>query len=154
MKKKNNQSKDTYASWKELFRFYRKVKLPWGLLLVVFLLSFAVKETQAWIVPYTTKIQTGAIEQAGFLGGFVVMTLIYGITEAVQGSLNEMCGVVTTRNVRHTVWSKLIRLPMSVFTKEDPFLTEKKYCVIISLVKAMKERVTSAEYMREGCRGF
>lgn len=118
--KQNKKNTEPYSSWKELFRFYKKVKLPWGLLLLVFLLSFGVKEAQAMLVPYATKIQTGAIDQAGFLGGFVVMTILYNLSEALQGSVNELCAARTTRNVRHTVWTKLIRLPMSVFTKEDP----------------------------------
>lgn len=115
-----NKAKDSYTSWKSLFRFYRKVKLPWGWLLVVFLLSFVYKELQAQMVPYLSSIQTGAIEESGFLVGFIVMTVLNGITEAVQGGVNELCGAITTRNVRQTVWSKLIRLPMSVFNKEDP----------------------------------
>ena len=118
--KKIKKVKETTASWKTLFKFYRKVKLPWGWLLVVFLMSFAVKEAQSLLVPYASKIQTGAIEEAGFLWGFILMTAFYNISEAVQGSVNEFCGVVTARNVRHTVWNKLIHLPMKVFQKEDP----------------------------------
>lgn len=118
--KKNNTLKETTASWKTLFKFYRKVKLPWGWLLVVFLMSFAVKEAQSLLVPYASAIQTGAIDKAGFLAGFVLMTIFYNLTEAIQGSVNEFCGVVTARNVRHSVWHKLIHLPMKVFQKEDP----------------------------------
>ena len=122
MKQKNLKEKirESMASWKTLLRFYRKVKLPWGWLLVVFLLSFGVKEVQAQLVPYSTAIQTGAIEEGGFLVGYIVMSVMYAITEAVQGGINELCGAKTLKNVRHTVWGKLIRLPMSVFNKEDP----------------------------------
>ena len=118
--KKNKTVKETTASWKTLFKFYRKVKLPWGWLLIVFLMSFAVKEAQSLLVPFSSKLQTGAIEEAGFLWGFILMTAFYNISEAVQGSVNEFCGVVTARNVRHSVWYKLIHLPMKVFQKEDP----------------------------------
>lgn len=40
--------------------------------------------------------------------------------EAVQGGVNELSGVMVARNVRRGVWNKLIRLPMSVYDKEDP----------------------------------
>lgn len=53
---------ESYTSWKTLLKFYKKIKLPWGWLLVVFLMSFAVKEAQSLLVPYTSAIQTGAIE--------------------------------------------------------------------------------------------
>lgn len=120
MKTKNAPLQEAHASWRTLFRFYRKVKIPWPMLIAVFLLSFGVKEAQTRLVPYTSAIMNGAIGEAGFLGGFVCMTLLYGITEAVQGSVNELTGVMTARNVRRTVWNKLIRLPMSVYDREDP----------------------------------
>ncbi len=118
--KHTHSVKESYTSWKTLFRFYRRVKLPWGLLLIVFLLSFGYKELQAQMVPYLSAIQTGAIEEGGFLVGFIVLTILNGVTEALQGGINELSGAVTARNVRHTVWNKLIRLPLSVFNKEDP----------------------------------
>lgn len=111
---------DAGISWRTLFRFYRKVKIPWGMLLIVFLLSFGVKEAMSQMVPFTSAIMTGAIDEAGFLGGFVAMTIFYSLIEAVQGSVNEWAGLVTARNVRHSVWRKLIHLPMSVYDREDP----------------------------------
>ncbi len=115
-KEKMRESK---ASWKALLKLYKKVKIPWFTVLCVLLFSFAVKEIESQLVPYTTKIMTGAIDTHGFLGGFVVLTILYGIIEAVQGGVNELGNVLTTRNIRRTVWKKLIHLPMSVYDKED-----------------------------------
>ena len=120
IKKRKIKDNEAYSSWKTLLKFYTKVKIPWGMLIIVFLLSFGIKEAEAQLVPYTTALQTGAIEEGGFLLGYIVMTIIYGIVEALQGGINELCGAVTTRNVRHTVWRKLIHLPISVFDKEEP----------------------------------
>lgn len=111
--------KESISSYKALIGLYRKVKIPWIIILFVLLFMFAVKELEAQLVPYTTKIMTGAIDSHGFLGGFVVMTIVYGMVEAVQGSIGELGNAITTRNVRRTVWRKLIYLPMSVFDKED-----------------------------------
>ncbi len=111
--------KESVSSYKALIGLYRKVKIPWIIILFVLLFMFAVKELEAQLVPYTTKIMTGAIDSHGFLGGFVVMTIVYGMVEAVQGSIVELGNAITTRNVRRTVWRKLIYLPMSVFDKED-----------------------------------
>ncbi len=118
--KRTKKTKENYTSWKSLLKFYTKVKLPWFWLLLVFLSSFAIKEVQSQMVPYLTAVQTGAIEQGGFLLGFVVLSITTGIVEAMQGGLNELSAAITTRNVRHTVWRKLIHLPMSVYNKEDP----------------------------------
>ena len=111
--------KESKASWKALLKLYKRVKIPWFTVLCVLLFSFAVKELESQLVPYTTKIMTGAIDTHGFLGGFVVLTILYGIIEAVQGGVNELGNALTTRNIRRTVWRKLIHLPMSVYDKED-----------------------------------
>lgn len=108
------------TSLKTLFNFYKRIKIPWGMAFLVLFLSLAVKEAESRLVPFNTDIMTAAIDQAGWLAGFVVMTIIYGILEAVQGGINELTGVITTRNVRHSVWRKMIHLPMSFYDKRDP----------------------------------
>lgn len=116
LKEKLHESK---ASWSALLKLYKRVKIPWFTVLGVLLLSFALKEVESQLVPYTTKIMTGAIDTQGFLGGFIVLTVFVGVIEAFQGGINELGNAITTRNVRKTVWRKLINLPMSVYDKED-----------------------------------
>lgn len=111
--------RENFESWKALLNLYKRVKIPWLAVICVLLLSFAVKEAESQLVPYTTKIMTGAIDTHGFLGGFVVLTILTGILDAVQGSVNELGNVLTTRNIRKTVWRKLINLPMSFYDNED-----------------------------------
>lgn len=106
-------------SWKQLFRFYKQVKIPWVMLVLVMFMSLAMKEVESRLVPYSSKIMTGAIADNGFLIGFILMTLLYGFTEAVQGAVGELSSQMTTRNVRHSVWGKLLRLPMSFFEGRD-----------------------------------
>lgn len=116
---KKRKIKSEYTSWKTLFRFYTRIRIPWVMIAGVFAFSLAVKELESRMVPYTSAIMTGAIDKHGFLGGFIVMTILYNSTEAIQGGLNELSAAVTTRNVRHTVWRKLIHLPMSVYNGKD-----------------------------------
>lgn len=99
-KEKMNESK---ASWKVLFGLYKRVKIPWLVIIFVLLLSIAYKEAESQLAPFMTKIQTGAIEEYGFLGGFIALTVIVGVIEALQGSINELGAALTTRNVRKTV---------------------------------------------------
>lgn len=111
--------KENKASWAALLKLYKRVKIPWFSVVCVLLLSLAMKEAESRLVPYTTKIMTGAIDMHGFLGGFIVLTIFVGVIEALQGGVNELGAAITTRNVRKTVWRKLINLPMSVYDKED-----------------------------------
>lgn len=118
-KKSREKGMDAGISWRTLLRFYTKVKIPWLMLLVVFLMSFAVKEAESALVPYSSAIMTGEIMGGNFLVGFLFMNLMYAFVEAFQGSFNEWTGQVVARNVRRSVWNKLIRLPMSALDKED-----------------------------------
>lgn len=113
------KTKENKASWAALLKLYKRVKIPWFSVVCVLLLSLAMKEAESRLVPYTTKIMTGAIDMHGFLGGFIVLTIFVGVIEALQGGVNELGAAITTRNVRKTVWRKLINLPMSVYDKED-----------------------------------
>ena len=111
--------KESRDSWRALLKLYRKVKIPWVTVILTLVFSFALKEAESRLVPYTTKIMTGAIDMHGFIIGFVIISVLVGVIEAVQGGVNELAGAMTVRNVRKRVWRKLIRLPMSVYDKED-----------------------------------
>lgn len=112
--------KEDSLSWKQLISFYTKVKIPWVFIILATALSILMKQVEVWMVPYSSKIMTGAIQGSGFLGGFIFMTIAYTAVEAVQGGINELGGVITTRNVSHTIWGKLLNLPMPFFRKRDP----------------------------------
>lgn len=119
MRKNRKEFSENIKSWKQLFRFYKQVKIPWFMVVLVLLMSLAIKETESMLVPYSSKIMTGAITEQGFLVSFVLMTLLYGFTEAIQGGVGELAAQMTARNVRHSVWGKLLRLPMSFYENRD-----------------------------------
>lgn len=124
MKNKNSKKQikndETRLSWKELLRFYTKIKMPWVLILIMGIASFTVKKAENLLVPYTSKIMTGAITEHGFLFGFVLMSILsIAITES-QGSLTEWAGASTAKNIQHKIWGKLIHLPMSFYHKHEP----------------------------------
>ena len=72
---KNKKINENIKSWKALLKFYKKVKIPWFTVLSILLFSFAVKEIESQLVPYTTKIMTGAIDTYGFLGVLLCLLL-------------------------------------------------------------------------------
>lgn len=117
---KKRKNGDEKLSFKELFKFYTKVKMPWWLIFLNLLMSIVLKELQARFVPYQSKIMTGAIEEGGFLVGFIVMTIACALAEAVQGGIGDIASLRSARNVRHTVWNKLLNLKMKFFRKSEP----------------------------------
>ena len=106
-------------SWKRLFKVYTKIKIPWLWMILVALLSFGLREIQVLVVPYQTKIMTGAITEHGFLTGFLVLTFASAAVEAIQGGINELTAQMTARNARRSIWTKLLLLPMKFFRNKD-----------------------------------
>jgi len=117
--KNERKNNDDYVSWKQMWNFYKKIRIPWALVIITAVLSFAVKKMEVLLVPYQTKIMTGAIADHGFLGGFVFFTLAYAAVEAIQGYFGEISNYKTTRNVRNSVWDKMLNLSMSYYDKTD-----------------------------------
>lgn len=115
MKRHGTDSPKERVSFKELFRLYRQVKIPWVMLILVVGFSILMREASTWIVPYTSKIQMGLITDHGFLGGFIGFTLLYELLVIVQETINELTAQMFGRNVRNTVWRKILHLPMREF---------------------------------------
>ena len=113
---KTRKNEDERLSWRELFNLYKQVKLPWVMLIVVGALTILFRQAALWVVPYTSKIQMGLITEHGFLAGYIFFTLFYAFIDDIQGAFNELTGQVTARNVRHTVWGKILSLPLSKVT--------------------------------------
>lgn len=117
--KKNKKTEKSSISFKQMIKFYSKVKIPWVLVILTVVLSVVLKEAELMVVPYTSKIMTGAISENGFLISFMIVTIAAVAAEALQGGINEIAALAMTRNVRRSVWGKMLTLPISFFDKED-----------------------------------
>ncbi len=109
---------DDRLSFKQLFKFYSKVNIPWFFLILNMAFSILVKEAETWLVPYTTNIQMGAITGAGFLLNYIGVFLLYETIVTLQESMNDYGRIRCARNVSRKVWEKMLKLPMS-FYKDD-----------------------------------
>lgn len=114
-KKKNGSN----GSWKRMFHLYRQIKIPWLWIIGATLLSMAVRKMEVLVVPYTSKIMTGAILEHGFIAAFMGMTIGFSLLESVQEAVNDIFALRFSRNVRRGVWGKILRLRMSFF-HENP----------------------------------
>ena len=118
--KKNKKESDYYTSWRALFKFYRKVKIPWLWTLSLIFIAFGSRKIAVLVVPYSSAIMTGEITKHGFVAGYILMIGASGMMEAVHGFVAGIGNLKTSRNVRSKVWRKMIHLPMSHYDKEEP----------------------------------
>ncbi|WP_339224224.1 ABC transporter ATP-binding protein [Paenibacillus sp. FSL W7-1332] len=120
MDQKVTVGKTEQTSWKTFLTFYAKIKFPWHLLIATVILSFSMTQVNLLLVPYTAKIYEGGITEANFLKGFILWSVTYaGVTFAFQ-LVSGFVRIIAIRNTQRNLWSKILRLPISTYDKEQP----------------------------------
>lgn len=119
-KKPVSEKENSRLSFKQFLRLYKKIRIPWIMLILMGALAILVKQIAVWVVPYQSKIMTGDITGEGFLVGFVGMTLLSAAVEGIQSGVADLASQMTARNVRHSVWGKILHLPMSWYDDVEP----------------------------------
>lgn len=117
---RKNTKKERSLSWKTFLKFYTTFRIPWICLVASALCAMAIKELTLMMVPYTSKIMTGAITEGGFLVAFVLLNMANAMAESISEALLDMTRIRTQRNVNRAVWRRMLRLPMSYYNRQEP----------------------------------
>lgn len=117
---KSNKSNKGNASWKSFFAFYTKINMPWHILAMTLIMSFAITKVNLLLVPYTSAIYEAEIANEGFLTGFIFWSVIAALARLSYVFFQGFLGLITNRNIRRNIWAKLLRIPISEYDKEDP----------------------------------
>lgn len=122
---KKKQKNENGLSWKELFSFYTKIRIPWVYIFISLGITMIAKQLVLMQVPYQSKIMTGDITGKGFVVGFIMVTLANSIVEELQDASLDLARLNMEKNVRHTVWGRLLNLPMSHFRGDSQSLVSR-----------------------------
>ncbi|OBA06122.1 hypothetical protein A9P44_04200 [Paenibacillus polymyxa] len=112
--------KTEQTSWKTFLKFYTKIKFPWHLLIATVILTFSMTQINLLLVPYTAKVYAGGITEANFLQGLILWSLAYAGVTFVYQLVYGFGRIVAIRNTQRNLWSKILRLPISAYDKEQP----------------------------------
>lgn len=118
--KTSSDLKSSKLSYKQMLRLYRQIKIPWIPLILTGAAAVLMKQINIWVVPYTTRLQGGDVTGTDFLIGYIGLTLLANVWEGLQGGIQDLTSQMTARNVRNTVWGKLLHLPMSWYDDVEP----------------------------------
>lgn len=141
MSKKKKQKKE--GSWKSLIHIYKTAKIPWMLLVLVVVCDLGMQTIGVKVVPYGSKIDTGTMGGMGFIAMYAILSIVYCMFENGYDLFNGMGRAKMCRNVRRTLWGKMLRLPISSYEKEEPqrFVsritkdTEHSYSAITAIIQ-------------------
>lgn len=106
--------------WKPFFKVYSKIKVPWLLFVIGWISKFGMTTIYMKIPQYTMKLMEGEIFNSNLVKKYIIISAMSAALTICFLITNGIAGLKTIRNMRNLIWSKLIRIPMPYFNKEEP----------------------------------
>lgn len=106
-------------SWKSFFKLIFKSKLPWHLYILAFLASIFGTKLGLELPLVMSEIYAGNIFDKSIVIKLIYMTILSIIGYSSASFFYALASAKTPRNIRNNLWSKLIRVPMSYYNKQE-----------------------------------
>ena len=106
-------------SWKSFFKLIIKSKLPWHFYILAFLASIFGTKLGLELPMIMGEIYAGNIFDKAIVVKLIYMTILSIIGYSSASFFYALAGAKTPRNIRNNLWSKLIRIPMSYYNKQQ-----------------------------------
>ncbi|MED4462493.1 ABC transporter ATP-binding protein [Metabacillus fastidiosus] len=104
--------------WKEFFQLIFKSKLPWGYY-ILGLVAMIVSTTIALGLPLVAQqIMEGQIFDNKLIMSYVGWSIVSAIIVSTSAFFFAITAPKTLRSIQKTIWTKFIKIPMSVFIKK------------------------------------
>lgn len=105
--------------WKNFFKLFIYVKIPWWLYILIFLGSFALVEVNQALVQFTVSFNKGDLYNSVLLR-YTGWQVVYAFVLISNSLLSLFTTAIVTKRFQKVVWKKAINLPISTFDKEQP----------------------------------
>lgn len=105
--------------WKRFFKLLIKCHIPWVWLAIYIALSLGVVYIGLDITKYTAKLFAGDVS-VELVEKLVVVIIVNCLGYAVTGIACSIMKARMNRNVRYSVWKKILHVPISFFEDETP----------------------------------
>lgn len=106
-------------SWKAFISLILKSDLPWHIYIIAFITSLLSTKIALDLPLVTGEIFSGAIfEDTSLIFKIFYLTVFSVAGYSTSSFLFTLAGARTPRNVRNTLWSKIIRVPMKYYNKQ------------------------------------
>lgn len=106
--------------WKRFFKMLFKSHLPWIWIALYIVVSMLIANLGVSVTEYTSEMIAGNLSFTGIILPFIGYTVINLIIAAISTMISYLCEARIDRNLRRMVWGKIVRLPMSYYSKHEP----------------------------------
>lgn len=133
--------------WKEFFNLIRKSKLPWGLYIFGLVIGLGASGISLLLPKYTMQIIDGNIYDNKVVTMYLLLGALGVIIAAGSALLGAIAAPKAKRNIQKTVWSKLMRMPFSTYSKQPSQQLISRITVdpvfIDAVIKNLKATITT-----------
>lgn len=109
-------------SWKSFFKLIVKSNLPWHLYIIAFITSLFGTKIALGLPIVMAEIYSGNIFDKALIWRVIYLSILSVIGYSSTSFFYKIAAATTPRNIRYSLWSKIIRVPMSYYN-EQPGLT-------------------------------
>jgi ATP-binding cassette subfamily B protein AbcA/BmrA len=132
---------DDKGAIKRFFRMLQKARLPYLWLMVYIIISAVLSNVGISVTEYTAKMFAGYVGFVTIILPFLIFQLLSMIIGSISGILSGLCVARIDRNFRYMVWTKIVRLPLTFYDKNDPKELISRITTDISSVSGLIMRV-------------
>lgn len=106
-----NRSEDRQGVWKPFLRMLGRARLPWGWVIITFVMAIVNSELYLLFPDYTERI-TGGDFSRRTVTLFALIMIAQFIVYAAVSLVQSIANAKITRRMRRSVWNKIISLPV------------------------------------------
>lgn len=114
--------KQKTISWRQFFGLLRQIRVPWGLYLLIFLVSIIVSRTTVEL-PLMLSQTLDAITYGEFSTAMIVRYILLSLAVTVAYNLTAAMSIyannITTRRARELSWNQILRIPLAAQQTDD-----------------------------------
>lgn len=107
------------GSFKTLGKVFEH-NVPWLWLVINFIFSVGMGYFYVELPDITAKIAAGKIFDSSLITRFVLLSIIQTLCIVLASASNRWVGYFVERNIKRSVWKKLLHLPMKEYDREQP----------------------------------
>lgn len=107
------------GSFKTLGKIFEK-NVPWFWLAANFIFSAAMGYFYVELPDVTANIAAGKIFDNSLISRFIILSIIQTLCIVIASASSRWAGYFVERNIKRSVWKKLIHIPMKEYDREQP----------------------------------
>lgn len=100
-------------SWKPFLRLLKEAKIPWLWYLGTILVTLAIQTVYIQLPQVQGQIMAGEIEDTGTIAVYALVVISSAVLMMPISLLDAWNSARTDRNLRQTIWTKIVHMPMS-----------------------------------------